>query len=138
MWRLKPKRILEYGSGEASTPLFLGYTYVEHMVTVETSPKWRKWLSEHCPDPRLEVHDGGYPAAADFDLVLIDDGDNDAHRFRTIHHVLSEPHPTVVIHDADHGHYQTAIREHVTDFEIYRTSPHTAVIPATNTQESHV
>jgi hypothetical protein len=121
----KPKRILEYGSGEYSTPLFLSRPHVENVTVVETDFEWRRKLPK---DDRLTVLVEGYCNPMNYDLVLIDDGVNTDHRCRTIRAVLSRKHPVVVIHDADVPEYRELMDELADEVLIYKTSPDTAVI----------
>jgi predicted O-methyltransferase YrrM len=121
----KPKRVLEYGSGEYSTPLFLSRPHVEALTVVESDFEWRRKLPE---DDRMTVLVEGFANPRNYDLVFIDDGVNADQRCRTIRDVLSRPHPVVVIHDADVPAYRALIDELADDVLIYNTSPDTAVI----------
>jgi hypothetical protein len=124
----KPKRVLEYGSGKYSTPLFLARPHVEKLTVVETDFIWRRELVYNNHDPRMTVLVEGNPPPASYDLVFIDDGVDLDHRCRTIRAVLSRPHPVVVIHDAEVEEYRELMEELADEVLIYRTDPDTAVI----------
>jgi predicted O-methyltransferase YrrM len=121
----KPKRILEYGSGEHSTPLFLSRPHVEALTVVERDFEWRRKLPK---DDRMTLLVEGYANPNNYDLVFIDDGVNADQRCRTIRNVLSRKHPVVVIHDAEVPQYRALMEELADEVLIYRTDPDTAVI----------
>jgi len=121
----KPKRVLEYGSGEYSTGLFLSRPHVEKLTVVETDFEWRRKLPK---DDRVTVLVEGYDNPNSYDLVFIDDGVTADHRCRTIRNVLSRRHPIVVIHDAEVPEYRELIDELADEVLIYRTDPDTAVV----------
>ena len=125
----KPKRVLEYGGGPYSTGIFLSCDHVELVVTVETDPDWRGLLSDMYETRRHRVLSSGTPNAQDFDLIFIDNGTTARERVHTIRSVLSKPHPTVVIHDAEVEEYAKAIAGHPAT--VFPTRPDTAVITAT-------
>lgn len=127
-----PKKVLEFGGGDYSTKAFLEMEGVNRVVTIETDPTWRKKL-EKIKDARLEVLDGSkVPALSNFDLVFIDDGSWPQQRMETIVRVLSQPHPRVVIHDADYTPYVQTIADITDDFVVHADAvPHTAVVAAT-------
>ena len=121
----KPKRVLEYGSGEHSTGLFLSRPHVEALTVVEQDFEWRRKLPK---DDRMTVLVEGYANPNNYDLVFIDDGVNADQRCRTIRDVLSRPHPVVVIHDAEVPEYRALMEGLADEVLIYRTDPDTAVI----------
>jgi predicted O-methyltransferase YrrM len=125
----KPKRILEYGSGRYSTPLFLARPHVEKLHVVETDFTWRRELVTNHKDDRMTVLVEGNPPPSSYDLIFIDDGISADQRCRTIRAVLSRPHPVVVIHDAEVPEYRELMDELADEVLIYRTDPDTAVIP---------
>lgn len=127
----KPRRVLEFGGGYHSTEAFLDMDSVTKLVTVETDPEWRRRLTKRFErEDRWKLIDGSkLPALDDFDLVFIDDGADQAHRIQTIGYVLSQRHPRVVIHDADHGPYQESIDALADDYRIVTDdTPWTAVV----------
>lgn len=124
----KPKRVLEYGSGRHSTPLFLSRPHVEKLTVVESDFVWRRELTTEYRDDRMTVLVEGYANPRNYDLVFIDDGVNADQRCRTIRNVLSRKHPVVVIHDAEVPEYRKLMEELADEVLIYRTEPDTAVV----------
>lgn len=124
-----PKKVLEYGAGEHSTTAFLEHPSVELLVSYEIDQKWRdKVRAKHPEERRLEFWYSKKLWPMGFDLIFIDDGKEAEERLETIEWVLSRPHPTVVIHDAQVPEYQQAIGRLTDDFTIFPTDPDTAVI----------
>lgn len=124
---VQPKRILEFGAGLHSTPLFVksGAT----VLSIESDPDWRKAIAWECASPNLVLRPELRTAkAADFDLIFIDDGESAQQREKTIRHVLSQPHPVVVIHDAEVPEYRQAIEELAISHKTYKTNPDTCVV----------
>ena len=125
---VKPKRVLELGAGNYSTPCFLECPTVERLVTLETDPEWVPAV-----DPKLTLHiveDAAeeLPDLRSYDLVFVDNADNAADRERAIRAVLTQPHPPTVIHDADYPSYRKAITDLAENHWIFTDYfPHTAV-----------
>lgn len=130
MDRDRPARVLEYGAGTTSTSFFLNRPEVRRLTSVEVNQGWRERVTTD--DPRHTVLSGGHPDPEGFDLIFIDDGQDAAHRVKSIRAVLSGPHPTVVIHDAEVPAYAQVIDELATHYAIFPTAPDTAVIEATD------
>jgi predicted O-methyltransferase YrrM len=113
---VKPKNVLEIGSGRYSTKEILRCEYVEHLDSLETDPKWAEQVTQLCgDDPRLRVYTA-IPkpenwATQEYDLIFIDGPDTERERLENIRSVLSRPHPVTVIHDAEHPPYRQAIEE---------------------------
>jgi hypothetical protein len=126
--RLKPQVVVEYGGGDYSTPFFLGFPCVEQLITVEPDEEWRERILRRYACPRLWlVHSLKLAGAAD--LILIDNGTAAPERVEVINEVLSRPHPTVVIHDAEVPAYEQAIRESGRTFRVdKKLKPHTAIV----------
>jgi len=129
----KPKRVLEYGAGLYSTPLFLSRPHVEQLVSVEPDADWRHRIRNANDDPRLHMLAAGDFKPSDFDLIFIDNGQDGAtplggERAQTIRDVLSKKHPIVVVHDAEFPAYATAIEEYAINFSVFPTAPDTCVI----------
>ena len=129
----RPKRVLEYGAGLYSTPLFLSRPHVEQLVSVEPDPDWRHCIRSLHDDSRLHILAAGDFRPSDFDLVFIDNGQDGAEplgaeRAATIRQVLSQKHPIVVVHDAEVPEYATAIEEYAINFSVFPTAPDTCVI----------
>lgn len=119
---LNPATVLELGSGEFSTPFFLSLP-IRRLVSVEADEHWRGRLPA---DERLEVRSSSDDLnPEDFDLVLVDDGQNAEQRERTIRWVLGTNATPVVIHDADH--YAEVIHHYRPGCAVLPTEPATAV-----------
>jgi hypothetical protein len=101
------QRILELGSGDYSTSVFLSYPCVEVLTSVEPIAEWRERIDRG--DRRHEILEQ-LPSARSllsYSLVMIDNGgtstvkqEREDERRSTIRTVLSQPHPLVVVHDA--------------------------------------
>ena len=124
----QPERVLEYGSGRYSTPLFLARPHIKKLTVVETDFIWRRELVHNNQDPRMTVLVEGNPSPMNYDLIFIDDGISADQRCRTIRAVLSRRHPVVIIHDANVPQYRELIDELADDVMVYKTDPDTAVI----------
>lgn len=128
----RPKKVLELGAGAYSTPYFL--EHAKSVVSLETSPEWYAWVSDNFENRKLDlrlVED--IPRALEkidltkFDLVFVDNGDSAAERGAVIRAVLSKPHPTVVVHDAEV--YGGLLNELAPGHEVFRDEePWTAVV----------
>jgi predicted O-methyltransferase YrrM len=97
---LKPRRILEFGSGLYSTSFFLRSRRLESLVSVEDDPEWAEQVRAN-GDKRLVVQPRFDGSLMDFDLVFIDSGRTVEERTKTIRWVLRQEHPVVAIHDAE-------------------------------------
>lgn len=118
------RRVLEFGAGPYSTPLFLDSPLGE-LVSVEPDPEWQEKVGTG--DERHVVvpsHDG----PLDFDLILIDDGTCEAERNETIRRVLPDKPPLVVVHDAEV--YRSTIFELARDRCLFISflKPQTAIV----------
>lgn len=128
-------RVLELGAGTFSTPFFLELPKLRKLISLETSPEWFSWVKEHFKSDKLDIRlVDSIPKALQnlkldaFDLVFVDNGENATERGEVIRAVLTQPHPLVVIHDAEV--YGGLIDELAPDREIHRDlEPWTAVIP---------
>ena len=126
---VRPRRVLEFGAGLHSTPLYFRDPQLWNVVCIEPDPEWRKKVAYAVDDERLILREAATNVnPTDFDLIFIDDGTCAAERLKTIRFVLSEPHPPTVIHDAEVPEYRDAIKELATMHTIYETNPHTAVV----------
>ena len=125
---VRPKTVLEFGAGFHSTPLFLEDINLERIVSVESSPEWRRKVAFFCDDQRLVLRADKRVVPELYDLIFIDDGESAAERASTIRFVLGGPHPPVVIHDAEVLDYATAIDELAINYSIFPTDPDTAVV----------
>jgi hypothetical protein len=126
---VRPKRVLEFGAGLHSTPLYFRDPQLWNVVCIEPDPEWRQKVAYACDDSRLILREAATDVTpADFDLIFIDDGECPRERLRTINFVLSQPHPTVVIHDAEVPEYRHAIEELAISHKTYKTDPDTCVV----------
>lgn len=121
-------RVLELGAGRYSTPFFLDHT--KGLISLETDPKWATERDEHHRVRLVENCADSLPADLSvFDLVFIDNGGTDVEREQSIKAVLSQPHPPVVIHDAEVELYADAIKASGAHYEIFTwATPHTALV----------
>lgn len=126
--RHRPERILEYGAGMYSTPLFLAQDTVQRVVSIEPDPEWRRKVALGVDDSRLTLRPDNNVTPSAFDLVFIDCGVRESDRVPVIREVLSSEHPLVVIHDAEVPAYAEVIEELAAVFKIYPTAPDTAVV----------
>lgn len=133
-----PTRVLEYGSGYFSTATFLAMPSVVQLVSVELYPDWADQMAEEFGGEHyerwtlLDANDE-VPPLLDFDLVFVDDGRTEDERIGTIAHVLGQPHPRVVIHDAEFHRFLAAIQQHAggCGWVVHAEQmPHTAVVEA--------
>lgn len=127
---LRPRRVLEFGAGDHSTPAILESSDVECLVSVEVDNEWREKVALACPDYRLTLIETRPRSVDTFDLILIDDGQHTHQREATIRIVLAHAHPLVVIHDADVPEYAAAIDELSSDYSVIPTDPPTAIVAA--------
>ena len=124
---VKPKRVLELGSGPHSTPLFLQAGV--KLTSLETDEGWFMKAEGYGDFDLRLVEDvvESLPLIGDFDLVFIDNSDNETDREKAIRAVLSQAHPVTVIHDAEYPLYRAAIEEAKNYMIFSDLVPHTAV-----------
>lgn len=118
---IRPRRVLELGSGTFSTALFLDrevFSTLEVLESYEDDHEWAAAVQSAVgQDPRLDLR--MVPAVktsvpedlASFDLIFIDDSRTPAERSETIRRV-EERHPRglVLIHDYEQRSYRVAAR----------------------------
>lgn len=127
------RRVIEFGGGKYSTPLFLDrdvFPDLRELLTVETDPAWVSEIRSGDPRHRLILVDRAAEAAGmsvGFDLVLVDDSDSMTFRIDTLFAVSdARPDGLVVVHDFEHSEYREATRfDHVAVSS--RSVPWTAV-----------
>ena len=129
---MEMRRVLELGPGLHSTKWFLQRPELERLVSLETNLEWFNRIPLH---EKLTLrYVGDIPNAlsdydlTDFDLVFVDNGDSAAEREPAIRAVLSQPHPVVVIHDAEVPQYRGAIDDLVDEYTVSSQTPQTAVV----------
>jgi len=108
----RPASVLELGSGDFSTPLFLNreiFSEVTHLCSLENNADWFRHM-EHVQDPRLErvLIKGSISEALEtfdctgFDLIFVDDSSHAKIRRRTLGTLRKKiTSQIVVIHDVD-------------------------------------
>ena len=127
-WNIK--RVLEIGSGELSTKLFLNtlcFPRLTSLVSVEDDPEWIDKLK--LKDHRLEWRSTVPAALYDYDLIFVDGPQDEEKRVKTIHYVMREVVPAViVIHDIENKLYRAAVNQAYYSY-IFRfvMSPQTAI-----------
>lgn len=100
-------RVLEYGSGHYSTPLFLNkevFSYVQNLVSCEIDIKWVPLNL----DERLSVKPVDDNPDDWFDLVFVD-ADTESHKIDLIRLCGKECKGLTVIHDSEHAPYADAV-----------------------------
>jgi LmbE family N-acetylglucosaminyl deacetylase len=109
----KPRRILEFGAGQYSTPLFLNrevFSEVELLHSLENGSTWKPRLEELAAgDSRLKLSFTDAPLDklvpglnfADYDLVFVDDNPR-SHQAVADHCV---PSNVIIIHDYNEVQY---------------------------------
>lgn len=114
------KRVLEFGSGVHSTPLFLDkkfYPHLTSLLSLEHNSQWAlKVRGKIGYDERLDMRVVPEPLEdsvkdySQFDMIFIDNSDAWENRVKTIEHVSKQDirNAIVVIHDMEHDFYQKA------------------------------
>lgn len=108
------RRVLEYGSGVYSTPLFLNrdvFPDLRELVSIEVDACWRDTVQQKVGEnPRLILSstDIPYPSASDFDLIFIDSATYEG-KIETIRKVAQSFKGIVVVHDSDVEAYMREI-----------------------------
>lgn len=123
---VRPRKVLEFGAGDYSTPFFLSLD-IERLWSVETDPTWRSRAQSDDARHRVSAET---PSLSDYDLIFIDDGKNASDREHTIRNVLSTQHPVVAIHDAEVPEYRAAIHDLAPERAVFCAfdTPQTAVV----------
>ena len=107
-------RVLEYGSGIYSTPLFLNrevFPDLRELVSIEEDACWRDMVQQKIgEDSRLTLSsvDIPHPLSPDFDLVFIDSATYEG-KIEIIRRVAQSFTGIVVIHDSDVEAYMREI-----------------------------
>lgn len=118
---VRPKSVLELGSGPFSTSLFLNsdaFPDLERLVSFEDDSKWADIVSSEVgDDPRFDYRlvDRVPNAVPDdlsrYDLIFVDDSTVTPDRVETIRRVLGQnPQGLVVVHDFENRFYRAAAR----------------------------
>lgn len=138
---LRPRRVLELGSGFCSTPLFLDrrvFPSLDFLHSLEDEASWAaKVRSRVGDDSRLRLEEVAsvpdWAAAADlsrYDLIFVDDSRSIAQRTRTIEAVMakSSPATVVAIHDFEVRSYANAIPPDAAALTIPAFKPMTGLV----------
>jgi hypothetical protein len=135
------ERVVEFGSGENSTLIFLNKQIFPHVMFLQSFENDVKWLdaisSKTATDPRIQMHAVDrdmYCAAAEsnienYDLVFIDDSFSIEQRSKTIHAVALQ-HPKqgiVLVHDSEVIAYQNAAQLFKNRFYFTGFNPNTGL-----------
>jgi hypothetical protein len=131
----EPKKVLEIGAGELSTPLFLNkkiFTRLESLVSVEEDydciVKVTKIIGV---DKRLEFRRTVPASLYDYDLIFVDGPQDKDKREKTIRFVMRETiAPLIVIHESES--YRSAINKAFYSFPFDFTYPQTKVCSKDN------
>ena len=125
---LQPKRILEFGGGVYSTPVLLSVKGLQRLVSVETDERWRDYLKSSVKPEMFVGEQLADWNLAEWDLIMIDDGQNSAERIATIERVAeAKPPCPVVIHDFE-VYQKTAMRLFENGIMIDLLNPATGVV----------
>jgi hypothetical protein len=135
------RRVLELGSGEYSTGVFLDrsiFPEVETVDSVETDPAWYSRVTERFGrDGRLSLclvagdvaqHVSSYDLTR-YDLIMVDDSDTLDARRASIQAVAEavEPGPLVLVHDAEIEEYRRAAKALTRTIRFTTLTPQTLV-----------
>ncbi len=115
LWRLRPRRILEWGSGYGTLYFTRRYSEFDAWLSVEHSGEWAGRIRHLNTDSRVEIvsvetGDGfsdyvDYPATrGPFDLVLVDGRARRACLDRAPHYLTGRG--CLILHDAGRAQYQ--------------------------------
>ena len=133
----KPRRVLDFGSGLFSTPLFLDrtvFTELEYLQSIENDPAWHMAVGDRVGgDLRFDYRlvDGEIaPVTIDidvpsFDLIFLDDSRSARERFATIRAVAPRVSRSAVavVHDFEEPDYQLALMAFDHQFFVDRWNP---------------
>ena len=117
---LKVRRVLELGSGDNSTPLFLDrrvFPEVTEVVSFEDSPEWMERMKAKIEDSRAKFVDAIPEDIYLFDLILVDNAEC-TRRVAAIERILKNINdnievlhdPIVVVHDTENPPYTEALK----------------------------
>lgn len=125
------KRVLEYGAGFFSTPLFLSsvvFPKVELVVSVEPDLEWIRRIQEKTElDNRLFFQaDDLDIEPGHFDMVLIDNSPAEF-RAETIRKIVRSVPGLVVVHDSEYPPYKKEITDFVYRFDYSTFNPETSI-----------
>jgi hypothetical protein len=138
---VKPKKILELGSGNYSSRLFLDTSYFQFVEKVDSFENDERWAaavlknvgSDHrfnltCDEKHISIQVADLNLE-DYDLIFIDDSIDSIQRSATIKLIASKkPSRAIcVVHDFDHYPYRDALSGFKNRFRFDALNPHTGV-----------
>ena len=115
------KRVLEIGSGDLSTPLFLNrkiFPKLELLASVEEDEKWYEKIKyRYGVDPRLDMWSHMPLNIHGYDLVFIDGPQDKDRRTKVIRYFMRNvDHSLVAIHDIEVGGYRNPIHRNYNEY----------------------
>jgi predicted O-methyltransferase YrrM len=121
-----PRRVLEYGAGMYSTPLFLNlavFPSIERLTSCETNRDWVRKIQNIelvGGDERLLwwYDNSARPDDDENDLVLVD-SESETGKIEIIKKCGLMREGLVIIHDTDHGPYAEAVRNSFKRFVMF-------------------
>jgi predicted O-methyltransferase YrrM len=131
---VKPRKVLELGTGYYSTPSFLHCETVKQLVSLETDPEWAGRVEGSVDDTRLDLRSvtdvvKEMPPLSAFDLVFVDNGQSVHERVDAIRAVLgAASYPVAVVHDAEYPDYRMAIAELAANSMIFDDPQHQTAV----------
>ncbi len=139
---VKVRKVVEFGCGPYSTPLFLNRLAFPYLQSLQSYENDAHWLSQIAAlagnDPRLTLTPVHGPMSSVIDqvefqgadLVFVDDSHSVAQRALTIRAVGSHCHPLnlVIIHDYEQEAYREAARMFAHSFSFTAMSPQTGIV----------
>lgn len=143
---IRPKTILELGSGRYSSRIFLDkdfFPLVEKVDSFENDQNWSDIVRDLLGnDERFELtcRQGAISKQIEsidlekYDLIFIDDSVTSEERSKTIQTIASKgpKRPVAVIHDFDHFPYRKASSRFRYSFRFDSMNPHTGVLSNAN------
>jgi hypothetical protein len=128
----EPRKVLEIGSGELSTPLFLNkkiFPSLISLVSVEENQEWVEKVSKVTEnDSRLTFKPTVPASLYDYDLIFIDGPQDSEKRAKTIRFVMREVIAAmIVIHDTENTGYRKAINKVFYSYMFNYVAPYTTV-----------
>jgi len=125
---LKPKRVIEYGTGN-STQILALYPSVEHLTSIEHDPVYFELIKKlNLPNTNIFLRElDAYPRAWEdmkYDLAFVD-GRERARCLDLVREVLVDK-SVVILHDAEREQYKDAVNLYT--YRYFTDDGHTAVL----------
>lgn len=138
---LKPKRIVEFGSGIYSTLTFLNnavFTELTQFDSYENDRQWFMHVVELVPKEHqtsLHLTEGAVHSVVEasalqgYDLIFVDDSRNSLQRAETIERIVEcQTSSPILIHDFEHKIYQKATKNVSHMFIFSALNPNTGIV----------